>query len=577
MKNYLYCNGISEKHLGKEVVLNGWVKKNRKLGSIIFMDIYDRTGIVQVVINEKNKFFQQALSITKESVVSIKGKVVLRSNPNKELSTGLYEIELDSIILHSKSLTPPFLIQENTDGLEDIRLKYRYLDLRRPNIQKNIIFRSKVIHALRTFLIDNDFIEIETPILSKQTPEGARDYIVPTRSKKFYALPQSPQIYKQLLMVSGFLRYFQVAKCFRDEDLRADRQPEFTQLDIETSFFKQEDIMELIENLMVHVFKTVMNVNLTIPFQRIDYTYAMENYGCDKPDLRYGMKILDVSKYFISTKFKVFSNSLNESKTIRAIIVDEIELSKNQVSQLEKFAIDNNAKGLAWLYFDGNKNKSGSIANIVEEEIIKSIFNDNKIKTGTILFVADKKDVALSALGAIRVETAKMINIKYEKDFAFCWVVNWPLFEYSEEEKKYVSAHHPFTSPTLDTIDTFDKDPKNAKAQSYDIVLNGFEIGGGSIRIHDHQVQSRVFRYLGLSNDQIKEKFGFLLNAFNYGVPPHGGIALGLDRFIMILSNSSNIREIIAFPKNSSGYDLMMETPSNVDEESLKELFIKRV
>lgn len=577
MKNYLYCNDVSEKHLGKEIQINGWVKKNRKLGSLIFMDIYDRTGIVQAIINDKHQQFDFALSITKESVVSIVGRVVKRTNPNNELSTGLYEIEIANIVLHSKALTPPFLIQENTDGLEDIRLKYRYLDLRRPNIQKNIIFRSKLIHALRTFLIENNFIEIETPILSKQTPEGARDYIVPTRSKKFYALPQSPQIYKQLLMVSGFLRYFQVAKCFRDEDLRADRQPEFTQLDIETSFLKQEDIMTLIENLMVYVFKNVMNINLTTPFQRIDYDYAMENYGCDKPDLRYDMKIMDVSNYFKETNFKVFSNALSNSKTIRAIIAKDFELTKNQVSNLEKFAIDNGAKGLAWVYFDGQSNKAGSVASVVESTIIKNIFNDYKISKGTILFVADQKETALSALGAVRIALAKLINIKFDKEFAFCWIVNWPLFEYSKEENRYVSAHHPFTSPTIETISTFDKDPKNAKAQSYDIVLNGYEIGGGSIRIYNRDVQSRIFNFLGLTPTEIQEKFGFLLNAFNYGVPPHGGIALGLDRFIMILTNSNNIREIIAFPKNSSGYDLMMDTPSDVDQKSLSELYIKKI
>lgn len=577
MKKYLYCNDIAKEHVGKKVLINGWIKKNRKLGSLIFLDIYDRSGIVQVVVNEKNKNFNIVSSISKESVVQVTGIVQLRSNPNKELKTGLYEIDLDNIIIYSKSLTPPFLIQDNTDGLEDIRFKYRYLDLRRPEMQNKIILRSKILHSLRTFLINNDFVEIETPILSKQTPEGARDFLVPTRSKKFYALPQSPQIYKQLLMVSGFLKYFQIAKCFRDEDLRADRQPEFTQLDIETSFLTQDEIMNYIEEMIIHIFNDVMKINIKTPFERMEYQYAMDNYGSDKPDLRFDMKIIDVTNYFKNTQFRVFLNTINNKNVIKSIIVEDYELSKSNIKELEKYALDNKAKGLAWVYYDGQKNSSGSIANVVEQEIICKIFNDNKIKKGTILFVADSNSIALSSLGAIRLAVSKMINIKYKKDYAFCWIVNWPLFEYSDEEKKYVSAHHPFTSPTNDTIETFDKKPELAKAQAYDIVLNGYELGGGSIRIFDKDVQSRVFRFLGLSDSEIKDKFGFLIDAFNYGVPPHGGLAIGLDRFIMLLTNSNNIREVIAFPKNSSGTCLMMNNPTDVSDELLKDISLKKI
>lgn len=576
MNTRVMCGMVNESHLNKTITINGWVKKNRKLGSLLFLDIYDKTGVVQVVAQQNINKFSVLESLTKESVVNIKGKVILRKTPNDKMPTGQYEIELEDINVYSNSQTPPFLIQDDTDGLEDIRLKYRYLDLRRPVNQKKIMFRSMINHLIRTFLIENSFTEVETPALSKQTPEGARDYIVPTRNKKFYALPQSPQIYKQLLMISGFERYFQFTKCFRDEDLRSDRQPEFTQLDIETSFLSQEEIMQIIENMIQYIFDKGLNKKISIPFQKMDYNYAIENYGSDKPDLRFDMKILDVTNKFTNSNFKIFSSAIANNNVVKAIVIDEIELSKNKISELEKFAIDNKAKGLAWLNVDTKNDKiDGSIAKVIEKDIIYNIFKENNISKGTILFVADKKEIALSALGAVRVEIPKIIDIKFKTDFAFAWIVNWPLYEYDSTSNRYVAAHHPFTSPTDDSLNDFDVNQENAKAKSYDIVLNGYEIGGGSIRIYNSDVQKRLFKSLGLKDKEIEEKFGFLINAFQYGVPPHGGIALGMDRLIMLLTESANIREVIAFPKNSSGIDLMMECPSKIDDDFLKELGIK--
>ncbi len=574
MFDYIFCNDISNKHLNKKVSLNGWVKKNRKLGNLIFIDLYDRTGIVQIVVDEKNKFFSQCQGITKESVINVVGKVVKRSNPNKDLPTGDFEVLLEELTIFSKSKTPPFLIQEQTDGLEEIRLKYRYLDLRRSNVQKNIILRSNIINSFRSFFVDNDFIEVETPYLSKQTPEGARDYLVPTRNQTFYALPQSPQIYKQLLMVSGMMRYFQVARCFRDEDLRADRQPEFTQLDLEMSFVKQDDIISVMEKVFKFVFKKALNINIKTPFERMDYEYAMNNYGSDKPDLRFDYKIIDFGKYFKNTNFMIFKNILSKNGFIKGLLIDTKELGKNEIKLLEKVALDNGAKGLAWLTLKNKEPTNGSIAKVIEKEIINEITKDFKFNNGTIVFVADSLDTTLKSLGAIRKELPKVADVKLNKQFAFAWIVNWPLYEYSEEEKRFVSAHHPFTSPSIETLTNFDTDKKNAKAQAYDIVLNGYEVGGGSIRIYDKEIQERVFKSLGLSDKEINDKFGFLLSAFEYGVPPHGGIALGLDRLVMIMTDSESIRDVIAFPKNSKGIDSMMNTPSDVDKKSLDDLGI---
>ncbi len=571
----VYCGNVCEKYLNNEICVKGWIKKSRKLGSLLFIDVYDITGIVQVVVEEKNKHFEECLKTPKESVIAIEGVVRKRSNVNKELKTGEFEIDLKSFKVYSKSKLPPFLIQDDTDGLEDLRLKYRYLDLRRPIVKSNIINRSKIINLIRNFFINNDFNEIETPYLSKQTPEGARDYLVPTRSKKFFALPQSPQIYKQLLMIAGMNRYFQIVRCFRDEDLRADRQPEFTQLDVETSFLDAVQIQTIIEELLVYLFKEFLNINLKTPFLRMKYSDAMENYGSDKPDLRFENKIMNLTPYFQNTKFKIFKNIYDSKKRIGGIFLQDL-ISKNEIKKLEKIAIDNKAKGLAYLFIKNKKVESGSIASVVEKEIIEKICNDNNLTEGTLFFIADETEVTLQALGAVRKEFLNVSNkIVIKQDFAFLWVVDWPLFEYSESENRYVSAHHPFTMPQKEWINNFEKSPKETLAEAYDIVLNGYEVGGGSIRIYDTDLQTRVFKFLGLSEKEINDKFGFIINAFSYGVPPHGGIALGLERLLMIMLKTNNIRDVIAFPKSSSGTDLLFDIPSNVSDKSLEELGIK--
>ena len=572
MENRIPCGFINEKYLNKNVNVAGWIKKNRKLGSLIFIDLYDKSGLVQIVVDSHNKNFDECYLLTKESCVCINGDVRKRSNPNKEIPTGLYEIRLKSLKIFSKSETTPIEINDEINSLEDIRFKYRYLDLRRKPIQNNIILRSKIISSFRKSLEKRGFLDFETPILSKQTPEGARDYLVPTRLGKFYSLPQSPQIYKQLLMIAGFENYYQIAKCFRDEDLRADRQPEFTQLDIETSFLNQEEIISLFEEIIVEVFNDVLHEKITKPFLRMSYDQARTEYGSDKPDLRFDCKIVDLTEEFKDSSFNLFKNAVKEKKCVKAVCVPNKEVEKNIIKTFEKYALDNNAKGLAWVYLKDKKLVSGSIIKILDEATIAKILKSTNITTGTIFFIADTKEISLNALGAIRKEFANLNLVTLKSKFKFCWIIDWPLFEYSKEDNRYVSAHHPFTLPDNKYIDNFEKDPKNAKAQAYDIVLNGYEVGGGSLRIYNSELQNRMFKFLGLTQKEIDLKFGFLLNAFKYGVPPHGGIAFGLDRLIMLMLDVSNIREIIVFPKNSSGYDLMLDTPSMVDNVLLDEL-----
>lgn len=575
MESILYCGKIDNKLLNQTVTFNGWVKNIRKLGSLIFMDVYDRYGIIQVVVESNNKFFDEIYHTPIQSIVQITGMVSKRKNVNKNLRNGDIEINLINYHLDSIAKTLPISVDDNSNANENIRLKYRYLDLRRPLMQKNLILRSKVLYCIRQFFQDLDFIEIETPNLSKATPEGARDYLVPARNEpnSFYALPQSPQIYKQLLMVSGMLKYFQIARCFRDEDLRADRQPEFTQLDVEMSFINEIHIQTIIENMMKKIFKEILNINLNIPFTRMEYEIAMNKYGSDKPDLRFNLELHEGNNFFINTSFKIFQNILNQKKAIKYIIIDKF-ISKEDNELLRKYAKDNKAFDLITLEYKNNEVK-GLLKNAIEKNIISNIFNLHNIKEGTIFFIGDTLEIANQALGAIRNQLGTILNLKDPNKYSFVWITNWPLYEFNEEENRYVAAHHPFTSPTLECVNTFDKDYIHAKARAYDIVLNGYEIGGGSIRINNPKIQQRMFNAIGLTQQEIKEKFGFLIEAFNYGVPIHGGIAIGIDRFMMLLTHTNTIRDTIAFPKDSHNFDRMMQAPANVDEKTLNELHLQ--
>lgn len=570
-----YCGEITNQLIKQNVLIKGWVKKNRKLGKLLFLDIRDRSGIVQVVIDDKNINFELVKNLKRESVVEITGVVSLRKTSNDEIENGDVEIVLSSITVDSIADTTPLIIEDDTDALEDTRMNYRFLDLRRPIMQQNLMFRSQVVNRMRQFFVDHGFIEVETPILGKPTPEGARDYLVPSRisAGKFYALPQSPQIYKQLLMVSGFDRYFQVAKCFRDEDLRSDRQPEFTQLDIEMSFTNELEIQTLIEKLCQDVFKKVMNIDLSIPFKRMDYGVAMNKYGSDKPDLRFGLELIDATNFFKNTEFNLFKNAISNKHVIKTIIIDKI-LTKKDVSELEKYARDMHAKGLAWLSYDG-QNYQGSIANHVNLTALIDFLKQHNKTIGTVLFIVDELKIANEALGLVRNILGDKLDLKKSNQFEFVWIVNWPLFEYDDKENKFLPAHHPFTQPQDDYHSNFDTNKSDALAKAYDIVLNGYELGGGSIRITDPNMQTRMFKTIGLNEQEIRNKFGYLLDAFRYGVPPHGGIAIGIDRMISLMLGLTNIRDVIAFPKNAHAIDQMLKAPSNVNSQELLDLHLK--
>lgn len=570
-----YCGEITNQLIKQNVLIKGWVKKNRKLGKLLFLDIRDRSGIVQVVIDDKNINFELVKNLKRESVVEITGVVSLRKTSNDEIENGDVEIVLSSITVDSIADTTPLIIEDDTDALEDTRMNYRFLDLRRPIMQQNLMFRSQVVNRMRQFFVDHGFIEVETPILGKPTPEGARDYLVPSRisAGKFYALPQSPQIYKQLLMVSGFDRYFQVAKCFRDEDLRSDRQPEFTQLDIEMSFTNELEIQTLIEKLCQDVFKKVMNIDLSIPFKRMDYGVAMNKYGSDKPDLRFGLELIDATNFFKNTEFNLFKNAISNKHVIKTIIIDKI-LTKKDVSELEKYARDMHAKGLAWLSYDG-QNYNGSIANHVNLTALIDFLKQHNKTIGTVLFIVDELKIANEALGLVRNILGDKLDLKKSNQFEFVWIVNWPLFEYDDKENKFLPAHHPFTQPQDDYHSNFDTNKSDALAKAYDIVLNGYELGGGSIRIIDPNMQTRMFKTIGLNEQEIRNKFGYLLDAFRYGVPPHGGIAIGIDRMISLMLGLTNIRDVIAFPKNAHAIDQMLKAPSNVNSQELLDLHLK--
>lgn len=560
---------------GKSVVLEGWVAKRRNFGALVFIDLRDRAGITQLVFDEQ--LSKTITEVRNEYVLCVTGTVVERQDKNPKLPTGDIEIRVDQVEIVNSAETTPLIIADETDALEDTRLKYRYLDLRRPCLQKNLMLRHQVTMSVRNYLSAKGFLEIETPILCKSTPEGARDYLVPSRISKgaFYALPQSPQIYKQLLMIGGMEKYFQIARCFRDEDLRADRQPEFTQIDIEMSFVDEEDVFALVEGLMREVFRKTKDIELG-EFVRIPYAECMARYGSDKPDTRFGMELHCLNDVFADTGFKIFRSVLDVKGEVDCIVVENAadRYSRKQLDQLQEYAKVYGAKALAFLkYAEGAF--SGSIAKVISDEEKEALKNKlNITENDLILFVADQRKTAQSALGALRLRLGKELGLIDEQRYDFVWVTDFPMFEYSEEEGRYVAAHHPFTAPKPEDVDKLMDDQANCCSRAYDLVLNGYELLSGSIRIHDQQLQEKVFEAIGLTQQEAQERFGFFLEAFRYGTPPHGGVGIGLERLVMILAGTDNIRDVVAFPKTASASDLMSEAPSEVDEKQLKELHI---
>ena len=562
---------------GSEVTLVGWVSRRRNLGSLVFIDLRDRSGIVQITCDET--VAEQVREVRNEYILQVEGKVVQRQDKNPKMATGEIEVYARQITVINTAETTPMIIADQTDALEDTRLKYRYLDLRRAPLQKNLMLRHQVALLTRNYLSERGFIEVETPILCKSTPEGARDYLVPSRISKgkFYALPQSPQIYKQLLMIGGMERYFQIARCFRDEDLRADRQPEFTQIDIEMSFVDEQQIWEVVEGLMQQIFRTVRQVELPAQFPRMTYRECMARYGSDKPDLRFGMEIQDVSALFAQTEFTVFRNVLAEEKGMVGALVAQgaaSRFSRKEIDKLQEYVRIYGAKALAWLKLSDGQ-LSGSIAKGISDQEKEALKQQLKLSDGDLVFmIADTAKIAQTSLGALRVKLGHELQLIDENQFCFLWVTDFPMFEYSEEQERYVAAHHPFTCPNLEDVDKLLMDPENCYSRAYDLVLNGYELLSGSIRIHDQQVQKKVFEAIGMTMEEAQEKFGFFIEAFRYGTPPHGGVGIGLERLIMILAQTENIRDVVAFPKTASASDLMSEAPNSVDEKQLKELHI---
>ncbi|MBT2727134.1 aspartate--tRNA ligase [Bacillus sp. ISL-75] len=575
-----FCGELPESAVGEKVTLKGWVQKRRDLGGLIFIDLRDRSGVVQVVFNPdlSKEALQIAEKIRNEFVLDIVGTVVARDEAtfNENLKTGKIEVQAEKVTIINEAKTPPFMISDKTDASEDVRLKYRYLDFRRPVIFETLKMRHQVTKQIRDFLDGEGFLDIETPILTKSTPEGARDYLVPSRVHpgEFYALPQSPQLFKQLLMVGGIERYYQIARCFRDEDLRADRQPEFTQIDIETSFLSQEDIMGMMEKMMTKLMKEVKGVDVPAAFPRMTYDEAMSRFGSDKPDTRFGLELVDLSEIVKDSGFKVFASAVANGGQVKAINVKGAseKYSRKDIDALTDFVAVYGAKGLAWLKVDADGLK-GPIAKFFSEEDTKALTSTLEASAGDLLlFVADKKKVVADALGALRQKLARDLDLIDPSLFNFLWVTDWPLLEYDEEDGRYYAAHHPFTMPFREDLEYLDSDPSKVRAQAYDIVLNGYELGGGSLRIFERDIQEKMFSVLGFTPEEAKEQFGFLLNAFEYGTPPHGGIALGLDRFVMLLAGSTNLRDTIAFPKTASASCLLTNAPGEVSEAQLKEL-----
>ncbi|PIC75891.1 aspartate--tRNA ligase [Sporosarcina sp. P19] len=583
MQRTHYCGNLSELQIGEEVTLKGWVQKRRDLGGLIFIDVRDRAGIVQTVFNPdiSKEALEIAETLRNEYVIEVTGLVIEREErtKNKNIATGAIEVQVVEVKVINEAKNPPFTIEDETDVGEETRLKYRYLDLRRPELAKVFKMRSDITKTVRNFLDDEGFLEVETPILTKSTPEGARDYLVPSRvhEGEFYALPQSPQLFKQLLMVSGFDRYYQIARCFRDEDLRADRQPEFTQIDMEMSFMSIEEILELNERLIKKVMKDVKQVDVETPFKRIPYDEAMGRFGSDKPDTRFGMELTDVSEIVKDSSFKVFAGAVEAGGQVKLINVKGAadQYSRKDIDALGEFAKVYGAKGMAWLKVteDGF---NGPIAKFFDGEVGEALKAAGGGEPGDLfLFGADKKSVVADSLGALRLKLGKELDLIDQSQYNFLWVTDWPLFEYDEEDGRYYAAHHPFTMPA--DVEELKTSPETVKAQAYDLVLNGYELGGGSLRIYQRDVQEAMFKALGFTEEQAREQFGFLLDAFEYGTPPHGGIAFGLDRIVMLLAGSTNLRDTIAFPKTASASDLLTEAPSSVDDAQLKELGIKVV
>ncbi|MCG1526549.1 aspartate--tRNA ligase [Staphylococcus epidermidis] len=583
-KRTTYCGLVTEEFLNEKVTLKGWVHNRRDLGGLIFVDLRDREGIVQIIFNPdfSEEALQVAETVRSEYVVEVQGVVTKRDAEtiNPKIKTGQVEVQVSNIEIINKSETPPFSInEENVNVDENIRLKYRYLDLRRQELAQTFKMRHQTTRSIRQYLDNNGFFDIETPVLTKSTPEGARDYLVPSRvhEGEFYALPQSPQLFKQLLMISGFDKYYQIVKCFRDEDLRADRQPEFTQVDIEMSFVDQEDIIAMGEDMLRKVVKDVKGIDVSGPFPRMTYAEAMDRFGSDKPDTRFGMELINVSQLGKEMNFKVFKDTVDNNGEIKAIVAKDAadKYTRKDMDALTEFVNIYGAKGLAWVKVvdDG---LSGPIARFFEDANVETLKQLTEAKPGDlVMFVADKPNVVAQSLGALRIKLAKELGLIDESKLNFLWVTDWPLLEYDEDAKRYVAAHHPFTSPKREDIEKLDTEPENVQANAYDIVLNGYELGGGSIRIHDGELQQKMFEVLGFTNEQAQEQFGFLLDAFKYGAPPHGGIALGLDRLVMLLTNRTNLRDTIAFPKTASATCLLTDAPGEVSDKQLQELSLR--